>query len=135
MEGYASKDEFYGAYPDLKRGWGDLGHTSAPGGWDTAFWAVRREGDDRLFAQTWSVAVVSPYPEIQGPTDGGPHRGEAPVPGAVSATASETKEVLVLFDGPDLRPAWAALTELETSTRRPNDLTLEEVAAAVSRAS
>lgn len=130
MERYAGKDEFYAAYPRLARGWGNLDHTNAPGGWNTAFYRVRSEEDDSGMArETWSVAFACPYDEIQALEDSGTPGQE--VGGAVVATSSRTGEVLVLTKGPDLRPAFAAIRERETASRRADDYTLEELAVAV----
>lgn len=127
---YASKEEFYEHYGHLSRGWGNLDHTKAPGGWDTAFSSVRLESASFMDPDTWSITFAAPYSKIQGLDDFELSPRDTPVPGAVVATAS-TGRILVLLDNEDLRPAFAVIKALELGPRRPADFTLEELTAAV----
>lgn len=130
VEAYADKEEFYARYGDLGRGWGNMDHTRAPAGWDTGLVRLRREGDGAVDRETWTVAVAGPFPEIRGLTPSRERRKEDPVPGAVVATSSEGR-VLVLFSNRDVRHAFDAIRELERDFRRLNHLTLEKAVSAI----
>ena len=128
VEAYESKEEFYKSYGRLGRGWGSLDHTNAPGGLDTALSRIRREGPEPADSETWAIMVACPYPESHNLVFG----GKKLVPGAVVATSSRTGRVFVLFTARDIRSAFDVLRELEKSSRRPSEVTFEEIAAAIS---
>jgi hypothetical protein len=131
-QSYPNKERFYATCPKLRKGRGNLEHTGAPAGLGTAFEGIRRENHAPLETETWSVIVACSAPDshtlVRSSWEG---RGGSPVPGAVVAVSSETGEILVLWEGPDARPAFAAIRELETGDRHPRDFTLEDLARAV----
>lgn len=66
MQRYEDKAAFYRDYPELGAGWGNLDHTDAPGGMDTAFQDAYFSNEQTDFRGQGNWLVTLTYPQYKG---------------------------------------------------------------------
>lgn len=126
LERHPDLESFYDAHPHLASGWGwrpgcrELG--AAPiGSHEIPYVGAEWSGDGR----EWKITGAAPAHALEGRWQ----RGDHPVMGAVTATAWDTAEILVLASHTDLRPIVRALRYLHMPSLAEIGATVHRVAA------